>query len=80
MGIVGECPGACNLGVYVATEGMGDYRREHTMGGTTITSGCIGSNPGVGTMGGPVHASDTEGDPPDCRNYEPTDPNCTLSE
>lgn len=52
---------ACNLGVLAATEGRGLNGREHTIGGAVATSGCTGVNPGVGTMGGTVHAHDFEG-------------------
>lgn len=77
VGCVGECPVACNLGVIVAAEGVGDYRREHTIGGIASASGCRGRNPGVGPIGGPVHASDEYWDPADCHNYESTDTLCT---
>lgn len=69
-GCAGECPRACNLGVTVAAEGAGDYRREHTIGGCAAASGCIGCNPVVGTSGGAVHARNKEGDPDHHRNTE----------
>lgn len=43
-----------------AAEGAGDYGREHTIGGIAAASGFIGCNPGVGPLGGNIHASDSD--------------------
>lgn len=54
----------------MATEGVGDYRREHTMGGIAAASGFAGCNAGVGTIGGSVHPSDEDGNPLISANLE----------
>lgn len=59
-GTVGEWPRAWNSGADVAAEGTGDYGREHTIGGMASTTGKIGCNPVVGTLGGAVHTSDPD--------------------